>query len=77
MSEDTNKYRTTDLERLARDTLAAAGLEREKADVVANGLLEGDLMGASTHAQCDYLVVSFSTDWRFSPATWTNSKTVR
>lgn len=49
MNEDTQKFRSTDLERLARETLTAAGLERQKADVVARGLLEGELMGASTH----------------------------
>ena len=49
MNQNMDKYRTADLERLARETLVAAGLEREKALVVAHGLLEGDLMGASTH----------------------------
>ena len=27
----------------------------------------GDPVAAFERAQCDYLVVSFSTDWRFSP----------
>ena len=49
MRGNMNKYRSIDLEPLARDILAAAGLEQEKADVVAHGLLEGDLMGATTH----------------------------
>ncbi len=49
MNGDTERYGAPDLERLAREVLVAAGLEREKADVVARGLLEGDLMGASTH----------------------------
>ena len=49
MNENTEKYRAADLEGLAREILVAAGLEREKAVVVASGLLEGDLMGATTH----------------------------
>jgi LDH2 family malate/lactate/ureidoglycolate dehydrogenase len=49
MSGKMNKYRSTELELLALDILAAAGLEQEKAVVVAHGLLEGDLMGATTH----------------------------
>ena len=49
MNEHTEKYRAADLEGLAREILVAAGLEREKAVVVASGLLEGDLMGATTH----------------------------
>jgi L-lactate dehydrogenase len=49
MNEDAEKYNPKELEGLARKILAAAGLEPEKAEVVARGLLEGDLLGASTH----------------------------
>ncbi|MGD9360454.1 MAG: Ldh family oxidoreductase [Desulfobacterales bacterium] len=49
MNEKMEKYRAADLDGLARQILIAAGLEQEKAAAVANGLLEGDLMGATTH----------------------------
>ena len=42
-------YRADDLALLDGQVLVAAGLEREKAEVVAQGLLEGELMGATTH----------------------------
>ena len=49
MNGSTKKYRAMDLEHLARESLVAAGLELEKAIVVAHGLVQGELMGASTH----------------------------
>ena len=49
MTHSRIKYQPAELEGLVRDVLAAAGLEADKARVVARGLLEGDLMGAFTH----------------------------
>ena len=49
MTDEQILYDTVDLERLADEALRAAGLEADKARVVARGLLEGDLLGATTH----------------------------
>lgn len=49
MNEKPNKYSPSDLNHLAVDALAMAGLETEKAETVARGLLEGELLGATTH----------------------------
>ena len=49
MNDNSAKYHATELESLARDILSAAGMEGSKAEIVAHGLLEGDLMGAFTH----------------------------
>ena len=49
MNGEPEKYKPWDLKRLAQDALAKAGLETEKAEIVSSGLLEGELMGATTH----------------------------
>lgn len=43
------RYRHTDLINFAHTLLTAAGLEKEKAQAVAEILVEGDLMGHTTH----------------------------
>lgn len=43
------RYRHTDLINFAHALLTAAGLEKEKAQAVAEILVEGDLMGHTTH----------------------------
>lgn len=43
------RYRFDDLQSLAGSVLERAGLDPEKAGVVARGLVEGDMMGATTH----------------------------
>jgi len=43
------RYRAADLERFAHGLLVAAGLPADKAEAVAAVLVEGDLMGHTTH----------------------------
>ena len=43
------RYRYTDLISFAHALLTASGLEKEKAQAVAEILVEGDLMGHTTH----------------------------
>ncbi len=43
------RYATQALQQFARDLLIGAGLERDMASVVAEVLLEGDLLGHDTH----------------------------
>ena len=49
MTERHAAYNAEDLETLAAGLLAAAGMDKDKAAVVAKGLTEGELMGATTH----------------------------
>ena len=43
------RYSAQALQKFARDLLSGADLEREMASVVADVLLEGDLLGHDTH----------------------------
>jgi L-lactate dehydrogenase len=43
------RYQADDLRRFARRLFVAAGLDRDMASVVANTLVEGDLLGRTTH----------------------------
>ncbi|MCH7777860.1 MAG: Ldh family oxidoreductase, partial [Gemmatimonadetes bacterium] len=45
----THRYAVTDLITFATEMLSAAGLDRDKAGVVAATLVEGDLLGHDTH----------------------------
>lgn len=44
-----DRYSAADLRRFATDLLVASGLARDRAEVVAEILLEGDLLGHTTH----------------------------
>src|ERR1035438_4689125 len=44
-----SRYQAPNLVAFARALLAAAGLEKDKADTVASVLVEGDLLGHTTH----------------------------
>jgi LDH2 family malate/lactate/ureidoglycolate dehydrogenase len=49
MTDNNRVYRCDDLLRLARELLAAAGMNTQIAAVVADVLVEGDLLGHNTH----------------------------
>src|SRR4051812_31595887 len=49
MPNDTPRLPAASLLRYAEDLLAGAGMPRDKAEVVADVLVEGDLMGHTTH----------------------------
>lgn len=49
MTEPTPRYAADRLETLARDLLVAAGMPDDKAGAVAGILIDGDLMGHTTH----------------------------
>ena len=49
MTNNNRTYRRDDLLRLAGELLAAAGMDRQIAAVVADVLVEGDLLGHTTH----------------------------
>src|SRR5215510_3343036 len=46
---DRPRYRAADLVGFARDLFAAAGCDGDKPQVIADLLVEGDLMGHTTH----------------------------
>ena len=47
--------------------IADAEQEVKEAAVVEGSIELNDLKTAFAHAQCQYLIVSFTTDWRFAP----------
>src|SRR4051812_9865187 len=49
MTKNSPRYDASALHNFARDLLAAAGMPQDKAQAVADILIDGDLMGHTTH----------------------------